>query len=141
MLVLSTKKRNQNNGEGSQSGFMESVNVNVNKNCINKSKKGNKNGNVNNCDVVFKRGLKVGSINVSKRIELNHWIELNDLDVICIQEWYVPHDRQVSENKDNDSEDDDSLGYDEFENERKNDQTYLTASMKNLLVTVEQNIV
>ena len=39
-------------------------------------------------DVTFKRGLKVGNINVrgivssvNKRIELNNWIELNDLDV------------------------------------------------------------
>ena len=31
--------------------------------------------------------------NVSKRVELNHWLELNDLDVVCIQEWFVPHSK------------------------------------------------
>ena len=86
--------------------------------------------------MVFKRGLKVGNINVrgivsnaNKRTELNHWIELNDLDVICIQEWYVPHDKQVSENKNDESENDDSIDYDTFENERKNDRKYLTITL------------
>ena len=62
------------------------------------------NGNVykNSSQMNFKRGLKVGCINVrglvsnvSKRVELNHWLELNDLDVVCIQEWYVPHSRMT----------------------------------------------
>ena len=50
----------------------------------------------------FKRGLKLGCLNVcglvsnpDKREALNHWIELNDLDIICIQEWFVPHGRQT----------------------------------------------
>ena len=59
-------------------------------------------GNVykNSSQINFKRGLKIGCINVrglvsnvSKRVELNHWLELNDLDVVCIQEWFVPHSK------------------------------------------------
>ena len=48
----------------------------------------------------FKRGLKLGCINVrgivsnvSKRVELNHWMELNELDIVCIQEWFIPHNK------------------------------------------------
>ena len=44
-----------------------------------------------------RRGLMVGCINAQgvvsdpdKRIALNHWIVLNDLDIVCIQEWFVP---------------------------------------------------
>ena len=110
------KKKGELSGGGSQNNIVNNVNnKDNNKNCK-KCKK---------YDVTFKRGLKVGNINVrgivssvNKRIELNNWIELNDLDVICIQEWYVPHNRQVSEIKDDESEDDNR--YDNFEDERKN---------------------
>ena len=104
-------------------------------NNVNNSK--NKNKKCKKYEITFKRGLKVGCINVrgivsnvNKRIELNNWIELNDLDVVCIQEWYVPHNRQVSENKDDDSdESDDDNRYDNFEDERKNDMRYLSVAL------------
>ena len=58
-----------------------------------------------------KRGLKVGCINVqglvsnpTKRIDLNNWIRLHDLDVVCIQEWYVPHKKDVNNNNINDDD-------------------------------------
>ena len=61
----------------------------------------NKKVKTNPSQTNFKRGLKLGCINVrglvsnvSKRVELNHWLELNDLDVVCIQEWFVPHNNQ-----------------------------------------------
>ena len=60
----------------------------------------NKNVKKNPSQTNFKRGLRLGCINVrglvsnvSKRVELNHWLELNDLDVVCIQEWFVPHSK------------------------------------------------
>ena len=66
---------------------------------VNVDKKKYKNPSQSN----YKRGLKVGCINVrglvsnvSKRVELNHWLEMNDLDVICIQEWFVPHGKQTN---------------------------------------------
>ena len=46
---------------------------------------------------------------------------------MCIQEWYVPHNRQVSDNKDDESDDDDR--YHNFENERKNDARYLSVAL------------
>ena len=59
---------------------------------------------VNNTDkfnkksIVTQRGLRIACINVrgivsmnSKRVELNAWMTVNDIDVICIQEWYVHH--------------------------------------------------
>ena len=57
----------------------------------------NKRNSTNPSHSNHKRGLKVGCINVrglvsnvSKRIELNHWLEMNELDIVCIQEWFVP---------------------------------------------------
>ena len=53
-----------------------------------------------------KRGLRVGCINVrglvnspTKRIDLNTWIQIHNLDVICIQEWYVLKKKDVNVNK------------------------------------------
>ena len=101
----------------------------------------------------FKRGLKIGCVNVcglvsnpDKRVALNHWIELNDLDVICIQEWFVPHSRQTEHERkcnqislddsninDNDyvSSNDSASEYmpDKFENEKRNDQRYLDVKL------------
>ena len=119
------KKKGELSGGGSQNNIVNNVNnKDNNKNCK-KCKK---------YDVTFKRGLKVGNINVrgivssvNKRIELNNWIELNDLDVICIQQWYVPHNRQVSEIKDDES--DDYNRYDNFEDERKNDTRHLSVAL------------
>ena len=61
-----------------------------------------KKGKKSPSQINFKRGLKVGCINVrgivsnvSKRVELNHWMELNELDIVCIQEWYIPHNKQT----------------------------------------------
>ena len=107
----------------------------------------------------FKRWLKIGCVNVcglvsnpDKRVALNHWIELNDLDIICIQEWFVPHGRQtVNERKCNqvnfcdsnindndginvhnnysDNDSDSDYVYERFEDENKNDPKYLTITL------------
>ena len=67
----------------------------MNNNNNNRRKKKNNN---KNRYISHKRGLRVGCINVrgivsnaTKRVELNNWIELQNLDVVCIQEWFVPH--------------------------------------------------
>ena len=83
---------------------------------------------------------------------LNHWIELNDLDIICIQEWFVSHGRQtINEHKcnqvnlyDNNSNNSDGVNvynsysdndsdsdyvYERFEGENKNDPKYLTVTL------------
>ena len=63
----------------------------------------------------YKRGLKIGCINTrglvscpTKRIDLNNWMVLHDLDAVCIQEWYVPHKKDVknSNNNNNNNEND-----------------------------------
>ena len=112
----------------------------------------------------FKRGLKVGFINVrgivssvTKRVELNHWIELNQLDVVCIQEWFVPHGKQTyiekkmqenidisvntngnvnkngnvnrNDNVNVNSENDSYSENEDFENEKKYDKKYLEISL------------
>ena len=104
----------------------------------------------------FKRGLKIGCINAcglvsnpDKRVALNHWIELNDLDIICIQEWFVPHGKQtesefksnmISNNNNNnnsdeynsdniDSDNSSVFEFDRFEDEKKNDAKYLHISL------------
>ena len=50
----------------------------------------------------YKRGLKIGCINThelvthpTKRIDLNNWLHLHDLDVVCLQEWYIPNRKDV----------------------------------------------
>ena len=55
----------------------------------------------------YQRGLKIGCINTrglvnspTKRIDLNNWATLHNLDVICIQEWYVPKKKDVNNNND-----------------------------------------
>ena len=120
------------------------------------TKKNEKNENSpQNLHTKFKRGLKIGCVNVcglvsnpDKRVALNHWIELNDLDVICIQEWFVPHGRQTeieqkcnqmylnddnfnNNNNNNDSENDSDSEYmpNRFEDEKKNDEKYLSVSL------------
>ena len=62
-----------------------------------------------------KRGLNIGCINPSglvsnptKRLDLYNWIKLNNLDIICIQEWYVPKKKIVINKQD--SIDDDENG-------------------------------
>ena len=65
----------------------------------------------------YQRGLKIGCINTrglvanpTKRIDLNNWAQLHSLDVVCIQEWYVPKKKDVkdsNENKNNNNNDDD----------------------------------
>ena len=56
----------------------------------------------------YKRGLKIGCINTrglvscpTKRIDLNNWMVLHDLDAVCIQEWYVPHKKDVNNSNNN----------------------------------------
>ena len=60
-----------------------------------------------------KRGLKIGCINVNglvnsptKRINLNNWIKLHNLDVICIQEWYVINQKDIKDNNNNNNNND-----------------------------------
>ena len=62
-----------------------------------KKKKSKKNKNP------LQRGLKIACINVrglvsspTKRIDLYNWIRLHNIDIICIQEWYVHKDKNVS---------------------------------------------
>ena len=52
-----------------------------------------------NKNIKFRDGLKIASINTrgiiaseQKRIDLLNWINLHDLDIICLQEWYLHHD-------------------------------------------------
>ena len=56
----------------------------------------------------FQRGLKIGCINVRgivsypiKRIDLNNFLNLHNLDALCIQEWYVPQQKKSKKNKNN----------------------------------------
>ena len=82
----------------------------------NNNKKKNKNKKRQKLDVL-QRGLKIGCINVrglvtnpTKRIDLYNWIMLHNLDVICIQEWYVHNNKVVNNNKKwEDSDDDDNV--------------------------------
>ena len=53
----------------------------------------------------YQRGLKIGCINTrglvahpTKRIDLNNWMQLHDIDVVCVQEWYVPKKKKVNNN-------------------------------------------
>ena len=106
---------------------MDYIIVTSKNNNNNNDKKKEKN-NPKYCNIQFRRGLKIGCINVrgivsnvNKRIQLNYWIELNDLDVVCIQEWFIPHNKQtVFESKrnkkyENDNKDDE-LDYDSESN-------------------------
>ena len=63
-----------------------------------------------------KRGLKIGCINVNglvnsptKRIDLNNWIKLHNLDVVCIQEWYVINKKDIKDNNNNNNENDEMI--------------------------------
>ena len=61
----------------------------------------------------FKRGLKIGCINTqglvthpTKRIDLNNWIHLHKLDVVCLQEWYVPNQKDIKMDRNNNNNND-----------------------------------
>ena len=74
-----------------------------------RNNKNNKNKNRNKKKQkvdVLQRGLKIGCINVrglvtnpTKRIDLYNWIMLHELDIICIQEWYVHNSKIVNKNQ------------------------------------------
>ena len=51
----------------------------------------------------LQRGLKIGCINVrglvsspTKRIDFYNWIKLHNLDIICVQEWFVHKNKDVN---------------------------------------------
>ena len=59
----------------------------------------------------YQRGLKIGCINTrglvanpTKRIDLNNWAQLHNLDVVCIQEWYVPKKKDIKDRNGNENE-------------------------------------
>ena len=71
--------------------------------------------------------MKIGCINVNglvnsptKRIDLNNWIKLHNLDVICIQEWYVINKKDINDNNNDNnnvninSDDDDEIAQSNF---------------------------
>ena len=82
---------------------MSNKNKNKNKKNKNKNRRKKKNNNNNN---ILQRGLKIGCINArglvsspTKRIDLYNWIKIHDLDVICVQEWYIHKDNNIKNNK------------------------------------------
>ena len=67
---------------------------------------------------LHKRGLKIGCINPrglvsspAKRIDLFNWMKLNDFDVLCIQEWYVPKKKIVFNNQDIKNDENDNKNF------------------------------
>ena len=76
--------------------------INMNNNNNNDQKNNNKNNNKKKqINKSTQRGLRVACINVrgivaslDKRVELNHWLEMHNIDVVCIQEWLVPQNEQ-----------------------------------------------
>ena len=59
----------------------------------------------------YKRGLTVGCINIrgivsdiQKRIDLNAWLGAQNLEILCLQEWYVSHKLQKENDNDNNEE-------------------------------------
>ena len=116
---------------------------------MNNNKNNNNNKNKKVRQPTYKRALRVGCINVrgivsntDKRVELNHWIESHDLDVVCLQEWYVPHEKHSKQKKNNknnnnnnndNSNDLDSLSSNsnnQFEGEKENDEKHLDVSLE-----------
>ena len=84
---------------------------------MSKKKKNNKKNKIKILSS-YKRGLKIACINprglVSspvKRIDLFNWIKLNDLDIICIQEWYVPKKKVVFNNQDVKNDENDNKNF------------------------------
>ena len=76
----------------------------------------------------YQRGLKIGCINVRglvsypvKRIDLNNWLRLHNLDAVCIQEWYVP---QQKKNKKKNKNKNDKKDNDRNENDNNHDYDY-----------------
>ena len=95
----------------------------------NKNRKKKKNKRVSHNS---QRGLRVACLNVNgivanpnKRVELNAWLEMHDIDVLCGQEWFVPHESHKKQKEDSNSNNNDTLDSDSneenFENERKGD--------------------
>ena len=83
-----------------------------------KKKNNNRKNKKNRSLRSHKRGLKIGCINPrglvsspAKRIDLFNWIKLNDLDVICIQEWYVPKKKDVFNNQDMKNDENDNKNF------------------------------
>ena len=86
----------------------------------------------------FQRGLKIACINThglvsnpTKRIDLNNWATLHNLDVICIQEWYVPKKKDVKENNKNNgkNKNDDDDDDDDDENNEINELAPLNVTL------------
>ena len=90
-----------------------------------KKKKNNRKRKQKRKQSPYQRGLKIGCINTrglvahpTKRIDLNNWMQLHNIDVVCIQEWYVPKKKNVNnnnntnrkENEQNDSNDENDYG-------------------------------
>ena len=48
----------------------------------------------------------------TKRIDLNNWLHLHDLDVVCLQEWYIPKQKDVDENDNYDRNGNENINYD-----------------------------
>ena len=68
----------------------------------------------------LQRGLKIGCINArglvsspTKRIDLFNWIRIHNLDIVCIQKWYVHKDKNVNNNYNNKNDDNIFLDWEE----------------------------
>ena len=110
------------------------------------------NKNKNKEKIPTQRGLRVGSINVSgivsnptKRVELNAWMEMHELDIICVQEWYLHRNKQNNKNFEEKNDENEELAslmeYDynnDNNNENEEDDEKITlpvAQFKNYNVT------
>ena len=116
----------------------------------NNNKKNNKNKNYR-----AQRGLRIASLNVNgmvsntnKRVELNAWLETHDIDILCGQEWFVPHQSHKKNNNNNNNNNSNSISDNDsdeelFENENKNDISIETqldmAQFKNYEVITGNN--
>ena len=86
-----------------------SNNNNNNKKCNYKKHRKYRSHRMNKRDKIaskkYKRGLTIGCLNIrgmvsdiQKRIDLNAWLGAQNLEVLCLQEWYVPHKVQQNNN-------------------------------------------
>ena len=112
----------------------------------NRRKKKNKRKN-NGKHSSFKRGLKIGCINTqglvthpNKRIDLNNWLHLHDLDVICLQEWYVPNQKDIQANRNNNENNDDNEN-ENIDINMENDSKLNNFGLNPLVVTLDMSLI
>ena len=117
------------------------------KNNKNKNKSRYKKRNTRNKRSSFKRGLKIGCINTqglvaypTKRIDINNWMHLHDLDVVCLQEWYVPNQKDIDPN-DNENRRNDNINDNIDDNEGNDDYKNGNFGLHALSVTLDMSLI